>query len=329
MEIAQEAVKAANQMIDRTSGKVQLRSSTSCPKQGQTITRTCFTCQINAAKSYKRDFEFALEAEHNLIHDAQKERLKKLIKDLDIAINTNNKSALDKLLEDASNEEIRKAQEPTKAEEVQIKPIICDTRTCCKIYDSYLFNFDYHKDSISLHLERQASSYFGTWICNISFDNENFSKEIRIVNWTNYLSNYIDSSLESEDFYAKYKSVINKISYNMKIIMDVKSSLVLMSKTSTPKNYFLRKKYVKQICDVIFNDNSSSLKLFDPLVDDIVSSMPSSDFNISSSLTVPIFSIEQNTIAEALFEILHASYYNFYEPFTGSHIAKILRSYKK
>lgn len=159
--------------------------------------------------------------------------------------------------------------------------LFIDLRNCENIYNSFLNNFYYHRDGIKIHLKK-LPNYLNCWDCNLIFEEENISKEINIPSWDTFISVYIDSFLQDEPFYERYKSQIHSISYDLKIIMEIKASLVMFRQTSSHELFKninfdnLIYKYVMQICDVIFYDKSETFDSFDPLVDNIINSVPPS-----------------------------------------------------
>ena len=150
-----------------------------------------------------------------------------------------------------------------------------------EIYNSFLDNFYYHRGGIKIHL-RKLLDYSNCWDCNLMFEEENISRKINILSWDNFISVYIDPVLQDESFYGRYKPQIHSISYDLKIIMEVKASLVMLRQTTSYKLFenikfdSLIHSYIMQICDVIFNDKSETFDSFDPLIDNIINSVSSS-----------------------------------------------------
>ena len=155
---------------------------------------------------------------------------------------------------------------------------------CSDIYNSYMNNFYYHSDDIYIQLER-GYPHSRCWSCRINFEKVEVSEVVDILSWDRFLSFYIDDYFRHESFYRKYEHQMYKISYDMKIIMEIKSSLVVMSEKCFPDDYLLMSKVcdfddslqagIKKISNTIFEDKSETLSLYDYLVNDIINSMSS------------------------------------------------------
>jgi hypothetical protein len=207
---------------------------------------------------------------------------------------------------------------------------ISDKSTCSRTYDGFLYDFHYHREGISLHLDRVLENI---WLCKLIFIDENISERVPLVDWSEYLFYYTELLLDGKEYYKKYKSEIRKISYDMILLMEIKTSLVLISKTSHISDHNLKNENIKKICDVIFNDSSVNKASLDPLTDQILNLISSNEIAPSSmklahAYTTPNFSDIKNTIAEGFLEILLASYWSFYSRLDNLVIAKILYKYK-
>jgi molecular chaperone DnaK len=100
-EIAGEVIKSANQIYHND----QIQSDRLETAQNKLKELENFASEErDTAQFYQIMFEFVLEVCDSLIHPAQKQRLETLVQDLNQALKNNNKSALQKLAEDARRE---------------------------------------------------------------------------------------------------------------------------------------------------------------------------------------------------------------------------------
>ena len=194
---------------------------------------------------------------------------------------------------------------------------------CSDIYNSYMNNFYYHSDDIYIQLER-GYPHSRCWSCRINFEKVEVSEVVDILSWDRFLSFYIDDYFRHESFYRKYEHQMYKISYDMKIIMEIKSSLVVMSETSCPDDYLLMSKVcdfddslqagIKKISNTSFEDKSETLSLYDYLVNDIINSMSSSDWNqLITYKKIP--SLPSDNLARAymtMFVVFYGDFAKFY-----------------
>lgn len=207
-------------------------------------------------------------------------------------------------------------------------------RNCGKIYNSFIYDFHYHKDGIKIHL-RKLQDNSNSWDCNLHFTRENFSTKINIPNWDDFLFNYVDPFLKDNLVYERYVSQMCSISYDLKIIMEIKTCLVMFTQTSSYKFYELVdfdssvKKYIMQICDVIFSDESGSFDSFDSLVDNIINSVPSSFWDeIMALKRFPTFSPENIcSLTSAFITMFSTGYSGFGKHLTNSEILQTLSPY--
>ena len=196
-------------------------------------------------------------------------------------------------------------------------PVI-DLRNSGKIYSSFLYNFYYRKGGIKIHL-RKLQGYNNSWDCTLTFEREKISKKINIPSWDNFLSLYTDSFFQNAPYYQEYKSQIHSISYDLKIIMEIKASLVMFAKTSSYDFYKL----------VNFNDPINKyvrFDSFDPLVDDIINSVPSSFWDeIINNQKFPTFSSDNiGSLTSAFVKMFSTGYSDFGKYLTNSMILKTL-----
>jgi len=101
-EIAARTINAANQMIDERG---QIQEDRQQVAQSELVELNALASEeISQARNYIDDFQFALNIDGNYIPDSQKQRIRKLVTDLEMSISNNNYSSIYKLLEDAKRE---------------------------------------------------------------------------------------------------------------------------------------------------------------------------------------------------------------------------------
>ena len=101
-EIAGEVIKSANQIYHNDNIQSdRLEAAQNKLKELENFASE----ERDTAQFYQTMFEFVLEVCDSLIHPAQKQRLQTLVQDLNQALEHNNKSALQKLAEDARREQ--------------------------------------------------------------------------------------------------------------------------------------------------------------------------------------------------------------------------------
>ncbi len=101
-EIAARTINAANQMIDERG---QIQEDRQQVAQSELVELNALASEeISEARNYIDDFQFALNIDGNYIPDSQRQRIRKLVTELELAINNNNYSSIYKLLEDAKRE---------------------------------------------------------------------------------------------------------------------------------------------------------------------------------------------------------------------------------